>query len=96
MKEYIEREAVLNAIKSAFFDQQCDCEVMPDVFKRVQEVEAADVALVRHGRWKYYHKQNRAVCTCCSFERDLGVDFGRAVACPNCGALMDGKEDNNA
>ena len=46
MKEYIEREAVLDAIKSVLFDQQCDCEVMPEVFRRVQEVEADDVSPV--------------------------------------------------
>ena len=40
------------------------------------------------GQWKYYHKQNKATCTNCSFERDLSVSFGRAIACPNCGAEM--------
>ena len=45
---------------------------------------------VKHGRWKYYHKQNIAVCTNCSFERDLDVNFGKAVSCPNCAARMDG------
>ena len=55
MKEYIEREAVLDAIKSALFDQQCDCEVMPEVFKRVQELEAANVApVVRCRECKYF------------------------------------------
>ena len=38
--------------------------------------------------WKYYHKQNKAVCTSCSFERDLDANFGKAIACPNCGAYM--------
>ena len=40
------------------------------------------------GSWKYYHKQNKAVCTICSFERDLDANFGKAIACPNCGAYM--------
>lgn len=40
------------------------------------------------GNWKYYHKQNKAVCTSCSFERDLDANFGKAIACPNCGAYM--------
>jgi hypothetical protein len=51
-----------------------------------------DATPVVHGRWKYYHKQNMAVCTNCSFERDLDTNFGKAVSCPNCGALMDLKE----
>ena len=40
------------------------------------------------GNWKYYHKQNKAVCTSCSFERDLDANFGKAIACPNCGVKM--------
>ena len=40
------------------------------------------------GNWKYYHKQNKAVCASCSFERDLDANFGKAIACPNCGAYM--------
>ena len=47
------------------------------------------VTVQERGNWKYYHKQNKAVCTNCSFERDLDVNFGKAIACPNCGARMD-------
>ena len=46
------------------------------------------VTVQEHGNWKYYHKQNKAVCTSCSFERDLDANFGKAIACPNCGAKM--------
>lgn len=46
MKEYIERTAALNAARRAFDDQECDCEVMPDVFAALQEVPAADVVEV--------------------------------------------------
>lgn len=62
-------------------------------------IETANLALgqpivddveVVHGRWKYYHKKNIAVCTNCSFERNLDENFGKAVSCPNCGAKMDG------
>ena len=60
--------------------------------KDVDAIPAADVAPVRHGKWRYYHKQNIAVCTECSFERNLDANFGRAVSCPNCGARMDEEE----
>ena len=46
------------------------------------------VTVQEFGNWKYYHKQNKAVCTRCSFERDLDANFGDAIACPNCGAYM--------
>ena len=55
----------------------------------LDEIPAADVSPVVHGRWKYYHKQGKAVCTNCSFERSVDDNFGRAVACANCGAKMD-------
>lgn len=51
---------------------------------------AHGVTVQECGNWKYYHKQNKAVCTSCSFERDLDANFGKAIACPNCGARMDG------
>ena len=89
MKEYIERATVISIIKTAgFWEAEEDREV---AITCVEQTTAAGVAEVKHAEWKYYHKQNKAVCTNCSFERDLDTDFGRAVACPNCGALM--KED---
>ena len=51
MKEYIERAGALDAARRAFSGQECNCEVMPDVFKALQEVPTAAVAEVRHGRW---------------------------------------------
>lgn len=48
----------------------------------------ADVEPIPTARWKYYKKQNIAVCTNCSFERDLDLNFGMAISCPNCGAKM--------
>ena len=59
----------------------------------VKQAPTLDYEPVRHSKWKYYHKQNRAVCMACSFERNLDADFGAAVCCPNCGAKMDAKED---
>ena len=49
---------------------------------------ANGVTVQECGRWKYFRKQNIAVCTNCSFERDLDANFGKAIACPNCGAYM--------
>ena len=54
----------------------------------VWSIPTVDAVEVVHGRWKYYHKQNITVCTNCSFERDLDANFGKAVSCPNCGADM--------
>ena len=97
MKTYIERAAVHDLVKSLpeyhmfnYDRTESRRGINPDdVDFGVDKIPAADVAPVRRGRWKYYHKQNKAVCTNCSFERDLSADFGAAIACPNCGAIME-------
>ena len=50
-----------------------------------------DTAPVMRTLWKYYRKAGIAVCQNCNFERKLDDDFGRAVACPNCGATEEKK-----
>lgn len=60
-----------------------------DVVKEQPTIEAVEVV---HSEWKYYRKKGIAVCKNCSFERNLDEDFGRAIACPNCGADMRRKE----
>ena len=50
------------------------------ILSELYAMPTADVEPVVHGRWKYYHKQNIAVCTNCSFERDLDANFGKAVS----------------
>ena len=94
-KEYIEREAVINHIDFVV-DNATDTDYQKAAWgfgTFVSRLPAADVAPVVHGRWRYFHKQNIAACTECSFERDLDTNFGRAVNCPNCGAKMDGVDD---
>lgn len=94
---YIKRETAVNK----FENYRKDCEeagdnaaaqVFEDCVAELKDIPDADVAPVVHGRWKYYHKQNKAVCSNCSFERDLDADFGAAVSCPNCCCKMDGGE----
>ena len=81
MKEYIEREAVRQAhIKASLTTRLIDAQ------------PAADVAQVRHGRWEpapcngVYDMR----CSACGFTP--GIRFYSSDYCPNCGALMDGKE----
>lgn len=86
MGDYIERQAAVYAVRNHFCDSERTLET-------IMALPAADVRPVVRGRWKYFHKQNRAVCTVCSFERDLDQNFGRAIACPNCGADMRGGDE---
>ena len=67
--------------------------VYNEALQVIAESPTVDAVPVVHGRWKYYHKQNIAVCTNCSFERNLDANFGKAVSCPNCGADMRNNKD---
>ena len=91
-KEYIEREALVERLKK----EECDCEWLWTIL----DIPAADVAPVRHGRWKkgksyerptengFVH-DDRYFCDCCGWGCccDTKLDFRY---CPNCGAKMDG------
>lgn len=102
MKEYIERAAVEEMLENAqlISDGEYCGYCTEDV--NLGSIPAADVAPVRHGKWKPV-KYN-ACCSCgksygtyhflCSacnhiaYSQPYGLTY-----CPNCGARMD-KEDN--
>ena len=84
MIEYCKTDDKVNALTALF-----------QVGDAVMDCPTIDAVEVVHGLWKYYRKQNIAVCTNCSFERDLDANFGKAVSCPNCGAKMDGERKDN-
>ena len=90
MKEYIERAAALDAAQRAFSDQECDCEVMPDIFAALQRLPAADVTEVRHGYW---YDCGSLSCRCSK----CGCKNNRETAyCPNCGARMNKEDEHEA
>ena len=92
MAEYIERASIVGALTSS--DAQATIRAMTGeeayvyFLRLVNTAPTADVAPVRHGHWIYGVRG--AVCSVCGFERNLDDDFGDAIACPNCGAIMDG------
>ena len=88
MSDYIEREAAQSAVWEE--DNQTD------MILAIGSLPAADVAPVRHGRWiDSSNGQNianwKGSWMCSECEQDNTYD---KPYCPNCGALMDGKEDS--
>lgn len=62
---------------------------------------AADVQEVKHGEWKSFHSEdtlyNSYYCSACGHERDIGMVVSPTTEfkyCPNCGAKMDGGNNN--
>ena len=87
MSEYIEREAAIKELMNDAPEQvgysredAADC---------IRYMDAADVAPVRHGRWKRYGK-NLGECSECGEIVSVRNNY-----CPNCGAQMDEKENDN-
>ena len=94
MPEYIEREKVLSKavpMEGCFSDMISSYDVIM--------LPAADVVLVRHGRWKEMHYEGGILdgtnfdrCSVCGYERVFDDPVFKTVFkyCPNCGAKMDG------
>ena len=81
MAEYIKREAALMKL----MQDGCSAKNL----QSISDMPAADVAPVRHARWKRYGK-NLGECSECG-----EIVSVRNYYCPNCGAKMDEKEDKH-
>ena len=97
MPEYIEREAVLLA--TDILDEYLnDCERLYFV-KQIKNIQAADVAEVRHGEWNDNIIGFCNVCMECGaiVERTaIKNHSGELNYCPNCGADMRGVFSSSA
>ena len=96
MSDYIEREAVLSHYK------KCSFAMVKAVIAYIEDIPAADVVPVRHGRWISWEEADNCVpsasrheCSICHDAAQVlvnGVEL-LSVYCPNCGAKMDKTED---
>lgn len=87
MAEYIEREALIAEYDKAHKGPAGGAR------KLMVEAPAVDVVKVKHGKWE---KANSCVfpvfkCSLCG----LSVATGKTYYCPNCGAKMDGGNNDN-
>ena len=97
-KEYIERDMYYQKInglsKGGCGDYPLYCLAINDCMNVLNEMPAADVAPVRHGRWKRELMSPKIglygyICSNCN--KLIYVGIGRYMAyCGNCGAKMDG------
>ena len=98
-KEYIEREAAIEAIVS----DPPDAHYPQWYVDKIKSIPAADVAEVRHGRWDGegdgYADGEIVIdvwyCSECGYCIDDGTDDPNILPnyCPNCGAYMMGENN---
>jgi hypothetical protein len=103
MDEYISKEATVKAFCEkckGYYDGHCvhmgECDI--DV---IQTAPAADVQLVKRGKWKQIAPQSAICSECGGALKSNGIDkTGKAYIfnavykyCPYCGARMDGNAE---
>lgn len=86
MAEYIDREEYCEK-HCRCSNEYCDRESCP-----LWKAPAADVAPVVHGRWMKHIKGGTLCSRCGHYTQHKGnvLDMNEAIACPWCGAIMDG------
>lgn len=81
MTDYIKREDALSTFSNAFY---------AGLTAKIKAIPSADVALVRHGRWEVIDAEEPRKYGCSECKR---LSWYMENYCPNCGARMDGDED---
>ena len=98
MTEYIEREEAIDTVLDAYFNTP-KVDLKGELFYRgLLKMPAADVAPVKHGQWIDNGANGYKWAFVCSLCRYVdGHPFNnRHNFCPNCGAKMDGGDNNDA
>lgn len=96
-KEYIERAAAMDAILGLTIADPAVAQYADAVCYHPQNLPAADVVEVRHGRWE----PGNPICPVCGenkfkdLDADVWADW-QPKFCPNCGARMDKEDEHEA
>ena len=91
--EYIRKEDAKDALQEKVFHNLTD--EFYGAMQVLDELEPADVAPVRHGRW--IKTEDGAECEICGREAVYQIVDGRwkyEPWCPHCGAKMDGGDEH--
>lgn len=98
MKEYIEREAAVAAVRdidTSLAYINADDAIEQAMYKLDKLIPAADVAPVRHGKWLKNSHDDPYCSVCGATERDIyDAVTEECKYCYSCGARMNGKENN--
>ena len=91
MTDYIDRKAAIDAVLDVYYDIP-DIDLIGEKFEAaILNIQAADVAPVRHGRWVYY---STTMQECSNCQRHTARH--KFKYCPHCGAIMEDKYHESA
>ena len=102
--EYIRRDTALRAVTKRYGACRSPAQnrLLDEIRNEIRRAPAADVAEVVHGEWLRsdddWNSLTTIQCSICGeewcFETDDDVSLLNYKHCPNCGAKMDGGNDN--
>ena len=90
MPKYIDADIAWKRLEAAYWEDNGDRDMAEDI---LDAQPAADVAPVVHGRWKKTDICDDDPWRCSRCGNTVSV-MGYKI-CPNCGALMDGEDEDN-
>ena len=96
MAEYIDKNATVGILEAMSRNADCECikKRLEKAAKRVSAIPAADVAPVRHGYWETNSdRPDSLICSVCKCGFDMWKHDPHNF-CPNCGAKMDGGDED--
>lgn len=68
-------------------------ETCQEAFTEIDNAPTIEAEPVRHGEWLPYPSDQHRKCSVCGIEYAKNTMALKSNYCPNCGAKMDGKED---
>lgn len=104
MDEYIDREAISEEIRKYYYKNPPNFSYgegfdrgLDRAQRAILDAPAADVAPVVHGRWGTgrFNRETGNYEEQCTHCRNFSKEYDKPY-CPNCGAEMDGGDDNEA
>ena len=99
MSDYIDRAALgVDLCNRDVFENKGYADGWNTAVKILKEAPAVDVQEIKHGKWKLcYEDWRRQIagdeCSACGFQH-YGTCISHYHYCPNCGAKMDGGDNN--
>lgn len=99
MSDYIDRAALgIGLCNRDIFENKGYADGWNAAVKILKKAPAADVQAVKHGKWKLCYEDWRMQiagdeCSACGFQH-YGTCISHYHYCPNCGAKMDGGNNN--
>lgn len=99
MSDYIDRAALgIGLCNRDVFENKGYADGWNAAVKILKEAPAADVQEIKHGEWKLCYEDWRMQiagdeCSACGFQH-YGTCISHYHYCPNCGAKMDGGNNN--